>query len=182
MDLEHQSINQYEQQPPLLGVVSSPPASLWPPLTTVFVLLGSAMRAFLLTILWISRKTVWNASITFTASNADVSMKDMPCFSASAVASSTVTSRMWARSLLFPTSITTTLESEWTARTTTIEFVYKFIMIKQQQVDYGKQCGQIYSVTYCGFTLGSKTRETPTSSNPIGQEGQSATCEKGKWP
>jgi hypothetical protein len=37
------------------------------------------------------------------------------CCSARAVPSSTVTSLMWARSLLFPTSITTTLESECTA-------------------------------------------------------------------
>ncbi len=107
-----------EQHPPRLGVISSLPASLCPLLNTVLSLVASGARAFRLTILWISLSTVWKALITFTDSSADVSINDILCCSARAVPSSTVTSLTWARSLLFPTSITTTLESECTAKPT----------------------------------------------------------------
>jgi hypothetical protein len=58
-------------------------------------LLESAVKAFLLTILGISFRTVWKVLTTFTDSKADVSIKDMAFFFARAVASLILTSRMY---------------------------------------------------------------------------------------
>lgn len=75
----------------------------------------SEFRTFLLTLLYISRITISKALLTFVESRADVSMKNNPSASARLVPSSTVTSLMFSKSHLFPTSIIATVVSEWAA-------------------------------------------------------------------
>jgi hypothetical protein len=63
-----------------------------------------------------SRITISKAVLTFVESRADVSMKNSPSVSASALPSSTLTALMLSRSHLFPTSILATVVSECAAK------------------------------------------------------------------
>ncbi|KAJ6329362.1 hypothetical protein OIU77_010944, partial [Salix suchowensis] len=57
--------------------------------------------------------TISKAFLTLVESRADVSMKNKPSASARLLPSSTLTSLIFSKSHLFPTSILATVVSEW---------------------------------------------------------------------